>query len=656
MKVKEILLILCVYISIPHYGWSQKAAIQEIRARHITEVSYRTDLLLLTFKGELLLEQRQSLGDKLMRWGKFASCKALTAPNVSLLVMNSPLSENEFQQLIEDIYINFSEVQSINRTFTNTAREWAGILPTFLLRIKQGTSISSIQEDLKKTGAKLVYAHPFIERLFIFETNRHSLGDAAELAAYFRLKSSVEYAEPNLLYSPIVHTTDPLFSSQWALENTGSPQHGNGISGADISIREAWEITRGDSNIKVAIVDSGVDFLHHDLADNMLPGFDATNQGSVGFPATTFPQDAHGTAVAGIVGAIADNNLGVTGVAPECRMIPVRMFHYQDGGQLGIIPFTTEEWVLNALAWIRLYSDADILSSSVGLPDIFIPAFFPDGVESIEQAMLQMVQDGRGGKGMPVFFSSGNDDAPAPLWPSRLPYVISVTATSMCDERKSPTSCDGENWGGNYGDSLDIGAPGVMIYTTDFANAFGYELGDYTSDFNGTSAACPHAAGVMALILSVNPSLSLFDARTILETTCDQVGGYDYSTLKASGMWSQELGYGRVNAHQAVLAASQTTSTDMSMPYDIVFPEVFPNPLSSASYLSITTPEFGDLELLLFDSAGRMIYTKKVLALEKGAHKLELSELQQSLADGIYILRITGASYTFNLKIVAQNE
>jgi subtilisin family serine protease len=93
----------------------------------------------------------------------------------------------------------------------------------------------------------------------------------------------------------------------------------------------------------------------------------------------------------------------------------------------------------------------------------------------------------------------------------------------MCNQRKSPTSCDAENfWGSNFGTGVDVSAPGVKIYTTDISGTAGYSTGNYTASFNGTSSATPNTAGVVALILSVNPGLTYAQARQILESSCEK--------------------------------------------------------------------------------------------------------------------------------------
>lgn len=167
--------------------------------------------------------------------------------------------------------------------------------------------------------------------------------------------------------------------------------------------------------------------------------------------------------------------------------------------------------------------------------------------------------------GSVVLFSSGNNNQDV-IFPARLENVIAVGASSFCDERKSFTSCDNEDWwGSNFGESLDLVAPGVEIWTTDISGANGYTLEDDEPDFNGTSSACPNAAGVVALILSVNPELTQQEAREILERSTDKIDGYNYSITQGQphGSWNSEVGYGRVNAFAAVQMAQQFTNAEL---------------------------------------------------------------------------------------------
>ena len=134
----------------------------------------------------------------------------------------------------------------------------------------------------------------------------------------------------------------------------------------------------------------------------------------------------------------------------------------------------------------------------------------------------------------------------------------------MCGQRKSPASfsCDGEHWGASYGTGLDVVAPCVKIVSTDLSGSDGYNTaagaaGDYFFTFNGTSSATPAAAGVAALILGANSSLTVTQVRSILENTCDKLPGYSYTNTadQPNGTWNNETGHGRVNAFHAVQVA-----------------------------------------------------------------------------------------------------
>lgn len=341
----------------------------------------------------------------------------------------------------------------------------------------------------------------------------------------------LEYIEPNFIKLNVLQATpnDPLLSSQWSIKNSG---YLGGTIDADMDVDNAWAISTG-LGIKVAVLDVGVDLLHPDLQANLLPGYDAINGvAGGGFIGASY----HGTACAGIIGAVANNGIGIAGVAYNSKIIPIRV-----GSATSITinaAATGTNW-----AW---QNGADILSNSWG---------GGSSSAAVNDAINNAVTNGRGGKGCIVLYSAGNSNTNV-SWPATNAQVIAVSATSQCDQRKSPSSCDGETfWGTNYGINLDVSAPGVKIYTTDILGAAGYETGDYTPNFNGTSSACPNVAGVVALILSLKPSLTGLEARQILESNTDKVGGYNYVSGisgQPNGTWSNDLGYGRVNAFKAL--------------------------------------------------------------------------------------------------------
>ena len=239
-----------------------------------------------------------------------------------------------------------------------------------------------------------------------------------------------------------------------------------------------------------------------------------------------------------------DNNIGIAGVAYDSKILPVRIAYSDINGN----------WVLNynnlatAINW-SVQNGADVISNSYRLGS---------NSTTVNNAITNAVNNGRNGKGCVVLFATGNDNSSV-SYPATLSNVIAVGATSMCDERKTHSSCDGEGWwGSNYGSELDVVAPGVEIYTTDISGSSGYNSGDYYSSFNGTSSACPQVAGVAALILSINTDLTQVEVREILESTTDKIPNYTYTTSSShpNGTWNSKVGYGRINALKAVAEAN----------------------------------------------------------------------------------------------------
>jgi subtilisin family serine protease len=429
-----------------------------------------------------------------------------------------------------------------------------GVLDQINVGIKKPSDLSWVSRFCRENGLELPTTNEFDQTILKIKVTDNRMGRALEVAEELTASGRLLFAEVNfiLVMTPF-NTNDPLRPAQWSQTNTGSYWNGSnwvnvGISDADMDVTEAWSITKGTSSIKVAVIDDGVQTNHPDLAANMLSGYDAIGQGTGGNPTGN---DLHGTACAGIIAATGNNNLGLVGNAYQCKIIPVRVGYTPPGQNVW---FSTPEGMANGINWSWQTAGAAVLSNSWG-----------GGPSSsiINTAITNAVVNGRNGKGSLVFFATGNDDVSSVSFPARYADAIAVGASNMCDTRKrKTTSCDGEtNWGSNYGTGIDVVAPGVKIVTTDLTGGAGANGGDYNLFFNGTSSACPNAASVGALILSVNNNLTYAQARAILESTCEKVGGYSYNSNsnQLNGSWNSEMGYGRVNARNACQAAQTPT-------------------------------------------------------------------------------------------------
>ena len=441
----------------------------------------------------------------------------------------------------------------------------------------QTDSKKRISDQLKKFGKVIdkLDRSPYLQ--LETEIKEAALIDALLL----KLKdlSGVEKVQKNQYFTLRAATNDSLYENQWYLENTGSSVQGNGTPGADIDIMPAWEKTFGE-DIVVAVMDSGVDTLHPEFEDRLLSGFDAFSTDSLntnGYPFLDYNENAHGTACAGIIGAGQDNVIGISGVAPQSKITPVRMFFYIN--YLGqIVPFTNMNAIIMASHYSWNTMNADVISCSAGLNDEYI------NLLSIDTALCnaevrQGSIDGRNGKGVVMLFSAGNENNNEVLWPGNLKETIAVGASTMCDTRKYPGDCSGLQWGSTYGQTLDFVAPGVLIATCDITGVDGYNSGDYTSTFGGTSAACPVSAGVSALLLSYNPTLHYDEVKFILNSTTEKITPYDYDSLSPYGTWNEEVGHGRINANSALSNASiGFNHTDFHQEEEIL---IYPNPVEN---------------------------------------------------------------------------
>ncbi len=349
-----------------------------------------------------------------------------------------------------------------------------------------------------------------------------------------------KFATPNFIVK--ARPQNEFYPHQWALRNIG--QYG-ATPGIDIKAQQAWSITKGNPAIKVAVLDEGVDLTHPDLQANLLPGADFSSSPPGGANGSPYSHNAHGTACAGIIAAI-DNAEGVVGVAPNCKIIPIRIAY--DANLDGYWEGFTEVKIVNAIRYAWETAGADVLNLS------WVAPYSQPIIAALVEAMVL----GRGGKGCVIVCGAGDDGGGTVGFPANSHFsILAVGAISYNGQRKSFSTPDGEYWGSNYGNALDVVAPGVRNYSTDIQGSLGLNNTnidpDYTQYFGGTSGAAAHVSGVAALILSRNPDLMQQQVKDIIERTAQKsILPYTFIDSKSNGMWHNEVGYGLVDAYTAL--------------------------------------------------------------------------------------------------------
>ncbi len=333
---------------------------------------------------------------------------------------------------------------------------------------------------------------------------------------------------------------DPEYQNQWYL--------------SDIQVPEAWEITTGNSEIKIGVLDEGVDWSNFDLGpDNLLGGNFVGGSGT--YPPYSYLY-SHGNMVTSVIAAKTNNNFGTSGIAGGWNSSPVQivMCKISNGGQPNMAAAKEAlDWALQQ--GIRLFNFSWGIPQNIGECSCYSYNALKD---EIDLAYIEY--------GATMFSSTDNYDLPNQVaWPACSDKVIGTGATDNDQNRWSSQS-----YGSNWGPNTDISAPGVDIRIP-FAwpNTLPPGSEPYTY-LCGTSCATAVAVGVTALMVSVNPCLSNSDIETILKLTADKTGNYNYNWDPTRPGHSQELGYGKINAYQAVLKAAESR-TEVASNENITF-------------------------------------------------------------------------------------
>ena len=269
---------------------------------------------------------------------------------------------------------------------------------------------------------------------------------------------------------------DERWPEQWSLEQ---PED------VDVDASAAWGLSRGSAQVIIAILDSGIDYNHHEFQGRVLEGWDFVND-----DADPWDDAGHGTNVSSIAAAAGDG-IGVVGICPHCSLLPVKVLSSENWGYYS--------WWAAGIQW-AVEHDADIINLSLGGTEGSV--VLADAVSSAHDS------------GVVVVAAMMNDNAEKSYIPARLEESIAVGATDRTDRRAAPFS-----WGGgsNWGSHIDVVAPGNDILGAAAGGGYGV--------WSGTSQATPLVAGSLALLLSKDPELSPAELRAMLQQgVVDQVG------------------------------------------------------------------------------------------------------------------------------------
>jgi thermitase len=343
--------------------------------------------------------------------------------------------------------------------------------------------------------------------------------------------ANVAFAEPDLLVPPDAAVNDPSYGSQWNLPLMGVPT--------------AWLQTMG-AGVTLAVCDTGINAAHPDLSGQIINGYNTASNST-----DTSDINGHGTWVAGVIAAKANNLTGGASVAPAAKILAMRITDRTDSWAYFSDMAECVTWAADHGAKIANVSFNGVAGSST--------------VASAASYMMS--------KGGLVVVAAGNDGAD--MGYSNSPYLFTAGATTSSDAIASYS---------NYGAYIDIAAPGSSIFTTDRSGGY--------ATVSGTSFASPDVAGTAALVMAANPGLKPTDVTSIITNTAKDLG---------TAGWDAYFGFGRVDAGAAVTMAANVVTSDRTAPSVAIA-----TPTSSATVSDVVavdvqaTDDFGVMSVDLF--------------------------------------------------------
>ncbi len=485
-------------------------------------------------------------------------CLAFSLNSESPRKFEKNLKLNRHSSLQNRPALNPKKQARLKQRYASYSAAQAGEAPSapdrILVKYKTGRTNAAQRDTIRSRYGMKTQRHLTLTDTYVYQLSSSS--DKPRVLRELNKNPEVAYAEPDYLLS-LYDTVpnDTSFTSLWGMNNTGQT---GGTADADIDAVEAWDYTTGGNDVIVAVIDTGVDYNHPDLAANMwtnpgeTPGDNIDNDGNgyiddvYGVNAITNGGDPlddhnHGTHCSGTIGGVGNNGVGVAGVCWTVKIMACKFLSSSGSG-----------YTSNAIECVQYAVDngAHIMSNSWGGGG-FSQGLF-DAITAAKNAGILFVA---------AAGNSGSNNDVSPHYPSSydVDNVLAVAATDHNDNKAS-FSCYGAT-------SVDIGAPGVSIYSTTRNNSY--------ASYSGTSMATPHVAGLAALIKSLDPALTWSELKDTMMQTVDPLPALDGKVISG----------GRINAFSAI-------SMHLGPGFSITQPEV--DSVNTGSVSIQAQPEEGE--------------------------------------------------------------
>jgi subtilisin family serine protease len=491
---------------------------------------------------------------------------------------------------------------------------------TELLRLNEINGLNEIRVLNPKHGKNLLTLH-FQNELDIQKTIR----------AYKDL-DIFEFVEPDFIgmgggVATSIKPNDDFYFRQWSHYNDGTFNLYNAKAGADVKMEQAWEITQGSEDVSVAILDSGIRFTHDEFSGRIWQNNDEAS-GSVDMDGNGYVGDyrgwdfvnqdndptddfGHGTNVAGILGASGNNAKGYAGADWNAKLMILKILDDTNSGYYS--------WWIEAIFY-AIDNGADVVNMSVG------GSGFSAGMkEAVEEAHANDIA---------VIVCMMNENNAVPFYPAAYDATIAIGSTNPDDTRSNSFPWD-ENKGSNYGNHIDLAAPGNYIFGLSYNSNSNYE-----TYWSGTSQATPLVTGTVSLMLSLNSDLNPEEIRNILRMSADDEVG---KTSEDISGWDRYHGAGRLNAYNAI--SNLNTGTDEIKLNDKFF--IFGNPVTKSRSFYLGFNNSFEKKIKIFNVSG-------VLNFETSSTKNWI-EINTSRFDaGFYFIQVNrrGKNYTTKKIIV----